>query len=64
MGDFKLRPYQIVGELDKMFNKKALIDSFTMNFVGTSALTVDNEIAGLIHTYLATYGTGRDKVDE
>ena len=64
MGDFKLRPYQIVGELDKMFDKKALADSFTMNFVGTTSLTVDDNIAGLIHTYSATYGVNRDRVDE
>lgn len=64
MGDFKLRPYQIAGELDKMFDKKALCDSFTANFVATTGLTIDNDISGLIQTYLVTYNISRDKVDE
>ena len=63
MDDFKLRPYQIAGRLDMLFNEKSLADTYTINFLNANNLVLDDEIAGLILIYSVTYGETSDRID-
>lgn len=63
MDDFKLRPYQIAGRLDVLFNKKSLCGTYSINFLSANNVVVDDEVAGLMLIYSVTYGETADKVD-
>lgn len=63
MGDFKLRPYQIAGRLDMLFDKKGLSSSYTINFLNGEILTIDDEIAGLTLAYNVVYNKYEDAID-
>ena len=60
MGDFKLRPYQIAGRLDMLFDKKGLSGSYTIDFLNGEVLVVDDEIAGLTLAYNVVYNKTED----
>ena len=60
LGDFKLRPYQIAGRLDILFDKQSLADTYTINFMGANSILMDEEIAGINLTYSVIYGTKTD----
>lgn len=61
LGDFKLRPYKIAGEIDSMFNQKHLTGIGTLQFIGANQLILNNEFAGLALSYSAIHGK-EDKV--
>ena len=63
MDDFKLRPYQIAGRLDVLFNEKSLAGTYSINFLNANNLILDDEIAGLILIYAVTYGEQSDRMD-
>jgi hypothetical protein len=63
MGDFKLRPYQIAGRLDMLFDNKGLSSSYSINFLNGGALAIDDEIAGLTLVYNVLYNKDEDRVD-
>ena len=61
LGDFKLRPYRIAGEIDKMFNKQKMTGIGTLNFMGMDDLVFNNDLMGISIVYKAIYG-GEDKI--
>lgn len=63
MGDFKLRPYKILGHLDMLFNKKTLDGTCTINFMGANVLSVDEAISGLTAMYSVIYPTKGDMIE-
>lgn len=63
MNDFKLRPYQIAGRLDVLFNEKSLAGTYSINFLNANNLVLNDEIAGLILIYAVTYGEQSDRMD-
>jgi hypothetical protein len=63
MGDFKLRPYLIAGRLDAIFNKKPLNNGYSIEFIGSDDLSIDDSLAGLILVYMVTYGNYTDRRD-
>lgn len=60
MDDFKLRPYQIAGRLDVLFNEQSLADTYTINFMSANNIILDEEIAGINLCYSVIYGTESD----
>ena len=64
MGDFKLRPYQIAGRLDVLFDKKSLADSYTIRFLNGDSLIINDKIGGVSLIYDVTYGVDRDGNDD
>ena len=56
LGDFKLRPYKIAGEIDSMFDNSKLTGIGKLNFVGGDQIILNNEYSGLSLIYLATHG--------
>lgn len=62
LGDFKLRPYKIAGELDSMFNNKNMFGIGQLEFVGAEQVVFNEEFAGLKLTYVTTHGN-EDKVE-
>lgn len=62
LGDFKLRPYLIAGELDSMFNNKKLTGIGTVQFVGARQIVLNDEFAGLSLVYQIIHGN-EDKVE-
>lgn len=63
MEDFKLRPYQIAGRLDVLFDNKSLCGTYSLKFLNASSLVLDDNIAGLTLIYEVTYSEGSDRVD-
>lgn len=61
LGDFKLRPYKIAGEIDSMFNKTHLTGIGTLQFISANQIILNDEFAGISLTYLAIHGE-EDKV--
>ena len=61
LGDFKLRPYKIAGELDSMLNNTHLTGIGELNFMGASVLRINEDFAGLTLMYSAIHGE-EDKV--
>lgn len=61
LGDFKLRPYEIAGEIDAMLNNKHLSGIGTLQFIKAAQIILNDEFAGLSITYEATHGK-EDKV--
>lgn len=62
MGDFKLRPYKILGHLDMMFNKKTLDGTCTINFMGANVLSINESISGLTALYSVIYPEKGDTI--
>jgi hypothetical protein len=60
LGDFKLRPYQIAGRLDVLFDKQSLADTYTIDFMSAENIIVDDEIAGVNLVYSVIYGKASD----
>jgi len=60
MEDFKLRPYQIAGRLDVLFDKKTLDGTYSIDFLSADNLILDDEIAGITLTYSVIYGKDGD----
>ena len=63
MGDFKLRPYKILGHLDMMFNKKSLDGTCTIDFMGANVLSIDDSISGVTALYSVIYPIKGDTID-
>ena len=63
MGDFKLRPYKILGHLDMMFNKKSLDGTCTIDFIGANVLSMDDSISGITAFYSVIYPVKGDTID-
>lgn len=63
MEDFKLRPYQIAGRLDVLFDNKSLCGTYSLKFLNASSLILDDDVAGLTLIYEVTYSEGSDRVD-
>lgn len=63
MGDFKLRPYKILGHLDMLFNKKSLDGTCAIDFMGANVLSIDDSISGLTSMYSVIYPQKGDKID-
>ena len=64
MQDFKLRPYQIAGRLDALFDKKALCGSYSINFLTAETIAYDEDTLGVSLVYSVTYFNGADRNDE
>jgi hypothetical protein len=56
LGDFKLRPYKIAGEIDSMFNKKHLTGIGQLNFRSGGIIPADNGFGGISLIYKAIHG--------
>lgn len=63
LGDFKLRPYKILGHLDSMFNEKTLDGTCKINFMGADILSIDESISGITAMYSVIYPRTGDKID-
>jgi hypothetical protein len=62
LGNFKLRPYRIAGEINKMFNNEKMTGIGTMQLMGTDDLVMGDDLMGVSITYKAIYG-GEDEVN-
>ena len=62
LGDFKLRPYKIAGELDSMLNNAKLTGIGELLFVSGNALTLNSEFSGITLMYEAIHGE-EDKIN-
>lgn len=56
LGNFALRPYKIMGELDAMFNKTKLTGIGTLEFQVCTNLVLNNQLMGLTSSYRAVHG--------
>lgn len=56
LGDLRLRPYKIMGELDGMFGESKMTGIGTLEFVGANELILNDEIGGYTLTYMAIHG--------
>ena len=57
LGDFRLRPYKIAGEIDSMFNKKHLTGIGQLNFMAGFNLSIsDPDFGGFGLSYAAIHG--------
>ena len=56
LGDFKLRPYKIAGEIDAMFNNTHLTGIGTLQFLGANQVILNDEFAGVSLMYSAIHG--------
>lgn len=63
LGDFRLRPYKIAGEIDGMFNNKHLTGIGLLEFSSANQLLINDQIGGLTLTYRAVHGND-DKLKE
>lgn len=63
LGDFRLRPYKIAGEIDGMFNNQHLTGIGLLEFSGANQLLINDQIGGLTLTYRAVHGND-DKLKE
>ena len=61
LGDFKLRPVKIAGEVDAMFNKKHLTGIGTLEFISGNHIGFNPDMGGFTVKYLAIHGK-EDKV--
>lgn len=60
LGDYQLRPYKIMGEIDGMLDKKRLTGIGQLQFMGANQLLLNDKLGGLTLTYAAIHG-GEDK---
>lgn len=56
LGDFKLRPYKIAGEIDGMINNEHFSGIGTLNFISANVLLMNDQIGGLTLVYKAIHG--------
>lgn len=56
LGDFKLRPYAIAGEIDAMLNNQKLTGIGELQFLGANQLILNDEFGGLSLMYSAVHG--------
>lgn len=56
LGNFQLRPYKIIGEIDAMFNKQKLTGIGTLHFLGCNDLVLNDQLMGLTASYQAIHG--------
>lgn len=57
LGDFKLRPFKILGELDKCLDNEHLSGIGTVQFAGTENIVFNNDIMGVVALYSAVHGS-------
>lgn len=62
LGDFKLRPYKIAGEIDSMFNDRHLTGIGLLEFLGANQIILNDELGGLQLMYTAIHGSD-DKIN-
>lgn len=62
LGDFRLRPYKIAGELDSLLNNQHLTGIGTLNFVGAKQININDEFGGVTLLYSVIHGK-EDKVE-
>ena len=63
LGDFKLRPYSIAGELDGMFNDTTLIGMGKLYFTGADYTIMDSNVAALSLRYRLIHGETEDTLN-
>lgn len=56
LGDFKLRPYCIAGEIDAMFNNQHLSGLGDLYFLGANQIIINDKIGGLSLMYQTIHG--------
>lgn len=56
MGNFKLRPHKIAGEIDEMFNKKRLTGIGLIQLISGNNLLLNDQLMGLSLTYKTIHG--------
>lgn len=56
LGDYQLRPYKILGEIDGLFNNKHLTGIGTLRFLGANQLILNDKLGGFSLTYAAIHG--------
>lgn len=57
LGNFRLRPYKIAGELDAMFNKSKMTGIGTLQFMGANNLVLNEQLMGLTMIYRSVQST-------
>lgn len=57
IGDYKLRPFKIVGYIDAILNNSKLSGIGTLNFMGCKQLLLNQELGGYSLNYVATHGS-------
>ena len=62
LGNFQLRPYKIIGEIDAMFNNTKMTGIGELQFITCNNLVLNDQLMGLTAIYSAIYG-GEDEVD-
>lgn len=62
LGDFKLRPFKIAGEIDSMLNNQKLTGIGRLQFLTAQEIVMTDEFSGLCLMYQATHG-GEDQLD-
>lgn len=62
LGNFSLRPYKIIGEIDSMFNNQKLTGIGTLQFSFCDKLVIDDSQMGLILEYNVIHGE-EDKIN-
>lgn len=60
MGNFKLRPHKIAGEIDAMFNKQTLVGIGRLEFMGGKNLVLNDQLMGMNLMYRTIHG-GEDQ---
>lgn len=56
LGNFQLRPYKILGEIDAMLNNQKFTGIGTLQFMGTNHLVMNDQLMGLTVMYQAIHG--------
>ena len=57
IGDYRLRPFKIVGFIDAILNRTKLSGIGTLNFLGCKQLLLNQELGGYSLNYVATHGS-------
>lgn len=57
LGNFRLRPYRIAGELDAMFNNSKMVGIGELQFINATRLTENEQMEGLSLRYRSIYST-------
>lgn len=57
LGDYKLRPFKIMGIIDGILNDSKLSGIGTLQFAGSTELVLNEELSGYTMTYIATHGS-------
>ena len=57
IGDYRLRPFKIVGYIDAILNNSKLSGIGTLNFMGCKQLLLNQELGGYSLNYIATHGS-------